>query len=278
MARRASGIYGASARRCSRLLFVPWSTYQYRSERSADAGLKQRVREIAHQHITYGYRRVLQRLQAEGWPVGKTRVQRIYREEGLALRRRKPKRRVQAALRRQRANPTRVNEVWAMDVVHDRLENGDSIRVLAAVDIFSRSCRMLTASARFTSQDVVTALSQAIKTHGKPDFIRCDNGTEFTGIKLDIWSYQQRVMLDFSRPGKPTDNAFIESFNARFRAECLSQHYFESLDAAQKRFRNWQRSYNSECPHSSLGGLTPKEFELQQCQENEADRQAVFLI
>lgn len=260
IAEQAENEFGISERRSCRLLLLNRATKRYRHRRDQKQDLRIRIRDIAYTHISYGYRRITKKLKMEGWDVGKTCVQNIYRSEGLSLRRRKPKRRVQCVKRVGRQEVDQPHHSWAMDFIHDRLVSGRAIRTLAIIDIFSRQCLALVPLVRFTAQDVVRVLSQAIRNHAKPTFIRCDNGTEFTGIDVDLWAYQEKVKLDFSRPGKPTDNAYIESFNARFRAEFLSQHWFDSVDSAKKLMQKWMYYYNYERPHSALGDVPPANY------------------
>ncbi len=189
------------------------STYHYRSRRSDQAALEQRIREICHVRVRYGYRRVHVVLRREGWRHGQNKTRRVYRELGLQLRNKTPKRRVRAKLRDDRKPATRSNETWAMDFVHDQLATGRKLRVLTIVDIFSRFSPALVPRFSFRGSDVVDTLEGVCKEVGFPATIRVDQGTEFVSRDLDVWAYQRGVTLDFSRPGKPTDNAFIEAFN-----------------------------------------------------------------
>ena len=153
-----------------------------------------------------------------------------------------------------------------MDFIHDRLTNGQAFRVLAIIDVCTRECRSLVPLKRFQAHDVVRALSHAIDAGSAPRSIRCDNGTEFTSIALDQWAHQATVELDFSRPGRPTDNAFVESFNARFREECLNQHWFDTIEDASRHLSRWKKYYNNKRLHSALGNLAPSEYALTICQ------------
>ena len=174
-------------------------------------------------------------LRREGWPVNAKRVYRLYRELGLQLRNKTPKRRVRAKLRNDRCSATRSNETWAMDFVHDQLATGRKLRALTILDIFSRFSPALEPRFSFSGADVVKVLEGVCKEVGFPATIRVDQGSEFVSRDLDLWAYQRGVTLDFSRPGKPTDNAFIESFNGKFRAECLNAHWFMTLDDARRK-------------------------------------------
>lgn len=187
-------------------------------------------------------------------------VYRLYQDEGLAIRRRKPKRRVSAARREGIPAPITTNESWSMDFMADQLYSGRPIRVLTIVDNFSRESLAIKVGFSLKGDDVVEVLNTLIRQRGRPENIRVDNGTEFTSVVLDQWAYWNKVTLDFIRPGKPTDNAFIESFNSRFRQECLNEHWFLSLADAQEKVESWRRDYNGNRPHSSLGNKTPEEF------------------
>jgi putative transposase len=192
-------------------------------------------------------------LRREGWRHGQNKTRRIYRELGLQLRNKTPKRRVKAKLRDDRKPATRSNETWAMDFVHDQLATGRKFRVLTVVDIFSRFSPALEPRFTFRGTDVVEILERVCNEVGFPATIRVDQGTEFVSRDLDVWAYQRGVTLDFSRPGKPTDNAFIEAFNGRFREECLNAHWFLTLADAQEKVENWRRYYNEERPHGAIG-------------------------
>ena len=176
---------------------------------------------------------------------------------GLQLRNKTPKRRVKAKLREDRQPPASANETWAMDFVHDQLATGKKLRVLTVVDAFSRFSPIIDPRFSYRGEDVVQALERTCKRVGYPKSIRVDQGSEFVSRDLDLWAYQHDVVLDFSRPGKPTDNAFIESFNGKFRAECLNAHWFLTLDDARKKMEDWRKDYNEVRPHSAIGNKPP---------------------
>ena len=246
-----------SIRRACDVLKAERSSYHYKSRRGDQADLKKRIKEIAEVRVRYGYRRIHVLLVREGWPVNWKRVRRLYREMSLQLRSKTPKRRVKAALRADRTPPSRVNEIWAMDFVHDQLALGTKIRVLTIVDTFSRFAPAVEPRLRYRGADVVETLERVGRMYGLPKVIRVDQGTEFVSRELDLWAYTRGVTLDFSRPGKPTDNAFIESFNGKLRAECLSAHWFMSLDDAKEKCEAWRRDYNEVRPHSAIGNKPP---------------------
>jgi putative transposase len=239
------------------VLKAPRSTQQYKPTCDDQANLKQRIKEIAETRVRYGYRRIHVLLRREGWAINAKRVYRLYHAMGLQLRNKTPKRRVKAKLRDDRKEAIAVNETWAMDFVHDQLVTGRKLRVLTVVDTFSRFSPVVDPRFSYKGEDVVRKLDQACKIFGYPKSIRADNGPEFVSRDLDLWAYQNDVVLDFSRPGKPTDNAFIESFNGKFRAECLNAHWFLSLDDARSKLECWRRDYNDVRPHSAIGYKTP---------------------
>lgn len=249
--------WDVSIRRACRVFLLDTSTYHYRSRRSGQAELEQRIREICQTRVRYGYRRVHVLLRREGRPINQKRTRRIYRELGLQLRNKTPKRRVKAKLRDDRRPATRANETWAMDFVHDQLATGRKVRVLTIVDTFSRFSPVLEPRFVFRGTDVVEILEGVCKEVGFPATIRVDQGSEFVSRELDLWAYQRGVTLDFSRPGKPTDNAFIEAFNGRFRAECLNAHWFMSLADAKEKMEDWRKYYNEERPHGAIGNKPP---------------------
>jgi putative transposase len=150
-----------------------------------------------------------------------------------------------------------------MDFMSDELYDGRRIRLLTIVDNHTRESLAIHVSQRIRGCEVVQVLERVVKVHGKPQAIRVDNGSEFISKDVDLWAYWNHVKLDFSRPGKPTDNAYIESFNARFRLECLNEHWFLSLDDAKEKIESWQRDYNENRPHSSLGNVPPEQFAAQ---------------
>lgn len=250
-------VWQLSIRRACQALPVDRSTYHYRSKRAGQAVLMKRIKEIAETRVRYGYRRIHVLLRREGWRVNAKRVCRLYREMGLQLRNKSPKRRVKAKLREGRSPASAANQVWAMDFVHDQLFDGRKIRVLAIIDTFTRLSPAIDVRQSFRGSDVVDTLERVIREIGCPKTIRLDNGPEFISKELDLWAFIRGVTLDFSRPGKPTDNAFIESLNGKFRAECLNANWFLSLDEARQKCEAWRRDYNEVRPHSAIGNQVP---------------------
>jgi putative transposase len=248
----ARSTWRVSIRRACRALPVERSTYHYRSRRAGQAQLNERIKEIAATRVRYGYRRILVLLRRESLRVNAKRVYRLYREMGLQLRHKTPKRRVKAKLREDRRPATRSNETWAMDFVHDQLATGTKLRVLTIIDTFSRFSPAIEPRFNFRGADVVEVPERVGREVGLPAAIRVDQGSEFVSRDLDLWAYQKGVTLDFSRPGKPTDNAFIESFNGKFRTECLNAHWFMNIDDARRKCEAWCRDYNRASEHPSV--------------------------
>jgi putative transposase len=256
----AQQAYGLGLCRACRALETPRSSIRYIGRRPPETALRRRLHEIAGVRVHYGYRRMHVLLRREGWNVNHKKVYRVYREEGLGLRRKKPKRRRAAMARQPRPQLTRVNQRWTMDFMSDALAHGQQLRVLTVVDAYTRECLALEGATHFRGPDVARVLSRLVAGRGRPTVIACDNGTEFTSRALDHWAWSYGVQLDFSRPGKPTDNATIEAFNASVRRECLSQHYFSTLAEAQIVLGTYREEYNNHRPHSSLGQQTPAQY------------------
>ena len=198
-------------------------------------------------------------LRREGWKVNHKRVYRLYREEGLAVRTKKRRKRP-SHLRLVMPPADGPNERWSMDFVTDRLENGRQFRVLTVVDHFSRECPLLEAGMSMTGKAVARALERLSFHHPLPKVITVDNGSEFFSQAMDSWAYRQGVQLEFIRPGKPTENAYIESFNGRLRDECLNGNLFFSIDDARRKLEVWRVDYNTVRPHRSLGDRSPSEL------------------
>jgi len=253
--------YRQSTRRVCEVLRFGRSSYYYKSTVDPQLPLRRRLRELAEIRISYGYRRLHVLLQREGWPVNHKRVYRLYLKEELQLRRKRPRRRRSVKARVARPLPTGPNQVWSMDFVSDELGFGHRFRVLTLVDHFSRVSPALEVGTSMGGERVAAVLTRLSLTQGLPDVIQVDNGPEFTSKALDQWAYQHGVQLDFIRPGKPVDNAFIESFNASLRKECLNVHWFGTLAEAKQKIEAWRKEYNEERPHSSLGNLTPGEYD-----------------
>lgn len=233
----------------------------YRKSTARDqTALRLRIRDLAHARPRFGYLRIWVLLRREGWPVNRKRVRRLYRLEGLQVRMRVRRRKHQALHRGPAPVPAGPGERWSMDFVHDQLADGRPFRVLTVVDHWSRQSPMLEPGFSLTGRDVAAALDRAIGSAAPPRSITVDHGTEFQSRALEDWAWRRGVQLDFIRPGKPTDNSYIESFNGRLRDECLNVHQFLSLDDAKTKIEDWRQDYNAIRPHSSRGNLTPWEY------------------
>lgn len=249
--------WGVSIRRACAALRFDTSSYHYKHRRPDQAGLEMRIKEICETRVRYGYRRVHVMLLREGWVLNMKKTRRIYKELGLQLRNKHPKRRVKAKLREDREKAVGPNDVWAMDFVQDQLATGKKLRILTIVDTHSRFSPATDPKFNYKGEDVVQTLERICKKTGYPKTIRVDNGSEFISRDLDLWAYVNKVTLDFSRPGKPTDNAFIEAFNSKFRQECLNTHWFMTLADAAEKLEAWRRDYNEVRPHSAIGYNVP---------------------
>ena len=221
--------------------------------------MRERVRQITESRRRCGQKQLCRILKREGWKDNHKRVERIYREEKLSLRLKRRRKRG-SGLRIILPMPERSNQRWSMDFVSDALWTGRRYRILTIVDNYSRECPALLADTSIGGIRVTRVLDQVAEMRGLPEVITVDNGPEFSGKALDEWAYRKGVKLDFIRPGKPVENAYIESFNGRFRDECLNENQFVSLQDARVRIESWRMDYNTERPHGSLNGLTPAEF------------------
>ena len=223
-----------------------------------------RIKDLAQARVSYGYRRLQVLLQREGWKVNHKRVYRLYKQEGLMMRPKRPRRHVSARRRVERATASHANESWSMDFMSDELYDGRRIRILTLVDNFTRESLAIEVDQSLGGRRVVEVLMDVVLKQGLPGKIRVDNGPEFTSKILDQWAYLNGVELDFIRPGKPTDNALIESFNGHFRQECLNENWFLSLEDAREKIEEWRHHYNEEHPHGSLDNLAPLEYMVAQ--------------
>lgn len=222
------------------------------------------MREIASTRVRFGFWRIYVLLRREGWKVNHKRIYRLYKAEGLNLRTKRPRRRKAAANRMDRIVLTRPNQSWSMDFVSDALFDGRKFRALNVVDNHTRECLAIEVAQSLTGDDVVRVLANIAKErHQYPLRAQADNGPEFDSLALDKWAYENGVTLDFSRPGKPTDNPFIESFNGSLRDECLNTNWFMSLEDAKEKIETWRQDYNHFRPHSSLADVPPVLFAKQ---------------
>ncbi len=247
-----------SERQACRLVCQSRSVFHYRPRRTSHE-LARRLEELAAERPRFGYRRLHALLVREGWSVNHKRILRLYQDLGLQVRRKKRKQAARAS-RKPKVAPSRRGESWSMDFMSDAFTDGRSFRLLNVVDDLTREAVRMEVGISLTASRVIRALDAAIEEYGKPRRITMDNGPEFTSRALDEWAYRQGVELHFIRPGKPTENAYAESFNGRVREECLNQHCFGSLEEARSIVGSWREDYNRVRPHSSLGNATPEEF------------------
>jgi putative transposase len=258
-----------SERHACGLIGMHRGSWRYQQRERNDGGLRARLREMAVERPRFGYRRLyifLRREKTESgelrWPVNHKRVYRLYREEGLAIRCKRRKR-FRAEARVPLALPKSANEVWTMDYTHDELASGRKFRTLNLMDGYTREALTIEVDTSLPGLRVVRVLDRLREMRATPAAIQVDNGTEFTSRVVDQWAYRNQVALHFIERGKPTQNAFIESFNGKFRDECLNQNWFVDLRGAREMIEAWRVDYNTVRPHSSLRYLTPEEFAAQ---------------
>ena len=250
---------GYSQRRACALIDMEPKTYRYASTRSDDATLRQRLRELASLRRRFGYRRLLILLRREGEEINHKRLFRLYREERLSVRRRGGRKRA-LGTRAPMTLPQAPNQRWSLDFVSDVLADGRRFRVLVIVDDFTRECLALVADTSLSGLRVGRELDRIVALRGRPAIIVSDNGTELTSHAMLRWQQERGVAWHYIAPGKPQQNGFVESFNGRFRDECLNEHLFGSLSAARRIIEAWRTDYNTTRPHTSLNGLTPAAF------------------
>jgi putative transposase len=259
--------HGLSQRRACGLIGITRRSLRRVPAADRNVELRQRLRILAEERRRWGSPMLYLILRREGFAVNHKRVERLYREEGLSLRRRR-RRKCLSHLRVVRPAPQAANQRWAVDFIHDAIQGGRRYRALAVIDEWSRECLALEVDFSLTGERVKRVLERLRDWRGVPAVIQADNGPEFRGHVLDQWAYDNRVQLQFIERGKPIQNAFIESFNSRLRDECLSEHWFLSLHDARRKIEAWRCDYNRFRPHSSLNNLTPEEF----AQRNGADQ------
>jgi putative transposase len=252
-------VYEMSERRACRVIGCCRMTIRYASRRSDDANLRERMKEMAHERRRFGYRRLHVLLRREGHVVNHKRLFRLYREEKLNVRRRGGRKRA-VGTRSPMLLPMAPNERWSLDFVSDQLTDGRRLRVLCVVDDCTRECVGLIADTSLSGGRVARELDQIIARRGKPKMIVSDNGTEFTSNAILIWADRSSVDWHYIAPGKPNQNAFVESFNGRLRDELLNETLFSSLAHARAVLQAWKTDYNAHRPHSRIGWLTPLEY------------------
>ena len=250
--------YRLSERHACELNGVDRSTYRYEPGPDRNAQLRAKLTELARQRPRFGYRRLGVLLEKGGEVVNHKRLLRVYQESGLAVRRRERKR-----LARERVGMpvlTRPNQEWSIDFVSDALANGRAIRSLTVLDDFTKESLAIEVDTSLSGLRVTRVLDRIMALRGRPDGLRLDNGPEFTSRCFIAWAEQREVPLIYIQPGKPVQNSYIESFNGRFRDECLNANWFENLADARRKIECWRQDYNQARPHSSLAYRTPEEF------------------
>lgn len=252
--------YALKMRRACRLLKQPRSVQYYSSIKDPRPDLRSRMRELAQARVLYVYRRLHVLLRRDGWQLGKNQMYRLYCEEQLQLRSKLPKRRKMIISRRERPIARAANDIWSLDFVADQLADGTRFRALTVVDVFTREALVIDVGQRLAGEHVVAALNRVAANRGAPKYLFADNGSEFSGRLLDLWAYHSKTRIDFSRPGKPTDNCYVETFNGSLRDECLNVHWFETLEDAKATIEAWRRDYNESRPHMSLKDASPEEY------------------
>lgn len=251
--------HAVSQRRACRVLSVDRSSIRYQRTRSLDADIREAMKQVASERRRFGYRRIHVMLERQGMEMNVKKLRRLYREEGLQVRKRGGRKRA-LGTRRPMVLPDRPNERWSLDFVSDALTDGRRFRILAVVDDYTRECLALVADTSLSGLRVVRELDHIMARRGRPRTIVSDNGTEFTSMAILAWSQRTGIDWHYIAPGKPMQNGFIESFNGRFRDEFLNENLFVSIDGARKQIVGWMDDYNQHRPHSALGNRTPEEF------------------
>jgi putative transposase len=249
---------GLSERRACRLVELDRSSYRYEAVPDADAELRRKLVELARQKPRYGYRRLHVILVRRGLLVNVKRVYRLYREEGLMVRRQRRKRLVRSVPAEPRL--LRANQEWAVDFIVDGLASGRMVRILSVVDVYTRECLALEADTCLGSGRVIRVLERLMMERGVPENVRSDNGPEFTSRKIIGWAEDKKLTLVHIQPGRPMQNGHVESFHGRLRDECLNAHWFRTLNHVRITLAHWRQEYNCERPHSGLDYRTPDEF------------------
>jgi putative transposase len=250
---------GLSERRALRVIGMSPSAYRYRPAPDRNAALKEKIIALAHRHRRYGAGMIYLKLRQAGEIVNHKRVDRLYAGAGLQVRKRKRKK-IPIAERHPLQRPELANQLWSMDFVFDRTAEGRSIKSLTIVDDATHEAVAIVPERAIGGHQLVRTLERLAMTRGLPKAIRTDNGKEFCSRAMLTWAHARGVQLFLIEPGKPNQNAYIESFNGRFRDECLNEHWFTSLQHARVVINGWRREYNEERPKKSLGGLTPAAY------------------
>ncbi len=248
-----------SERRACELSMTPRSTYRYVSRMIGSDSLHRRLKEIAYKRRSFGYRRLHALLKREGFIVNHKRIYRLYKQAGLS-KRKKHRKRYLRRYKQPLQKALEPNQKWAMDFMSDSFGESRKLRTFNIVDVYTRECPCLEVGSSFPAIKVLRTLDRLAEERGLPKAITLDNGPEYTSKAVIEWSENHGVSLEYITPGKPTENGYIESFNGKFREECLNQNWFKNLKEAKIIIETWRQDYNKERPHSSLGYMTPEEF------------------
>jgi putative transposase len=252
--------FGVAVRRACAVACIARSTYLYPPKPSDDMDIVNEIDGILAKNSRYGCGMIHLKLRQKGIRINHKRTERIYREQRLQLHSRKRRKKITSEERISVGFPERPGMLWALDFIHDSVGFGRKLKILTSIDPVSNFSPVIHSGFSITGKDVSEILARACENFGYPEYIQCDNGPEFRSAELDRWCYENRVKLVFTRPGKPTDNCHIESFNGTFRNECLNVHYFGKLSRAEEIITNWWREYNEERPQKRLKGMTPKQY------------------
>jgi putative transposase len=247
-----------SQRRLCRIFGFARSSQRYQATKD-NLALRQRLRELAAERRRFGYRRLLILLRREGWALNHKKLYRIYKEEGLSVKKRKGRKRA-IGTRTPLPQATHVNHIWSLDFMSDALEDGRRFRILGVMDQYGRQCLDLVSDTSISGKRVARELDRLIEAHGKPEIIVSDNGTELTSKAILSWAAEHNIQWHYITPGRPSENGFTESLNGKIRDECLNEHLFRSLSHARAVLHEWRQDYNHVRPHSSLNYQTPMEF------------------
>lgn len=250
--------FEVSKRKAAIALGLNWSTFTFKPKGKDDSALEEAMKKVVTRHRRFGLPRTHYVLRRDGNVVNDKRTKRVYRKLGLQLYNRKRRKKMGAVVRVPRPQAKHLNDVWSFDFVSDRVENGRRLKCLTIVDDFSKRCPGLLARYSITSADLIEFF-EGIDC--LPLRLRCDNGPEMSSTHFLDWAYKRGIEIEYIQPGKPIQNAYVESFNSRLREECLNEHAFRDLEHAQKKIEQWRRYYNEERPHSALDMKTPVEFE-----------------
>ena len=252
--------FGLSVRRACEAIGVARSTFTYKKKEKEDYLVIDEIHRILSENSMYGCPMVHMKLRQRGLRINHKRTERIYKEQGLQLATRKRRKKIASVTRVSVETPDLPGVIWALDFMHDSIGFGRKFKILTAIDPAANYSPLIHSNFSITGKDVAETLSRTCESVGYPDYIQCDNGPEFRSKELDKWCYDNGIKLIFSRPGKPTDNCYIESFNGKLRTECLNIHYFNKLSEAKMVIDRWWNEYNEKRPQKRLKGMTPKEF------------------